>query len=195
MIPRWTPLLLLLAGSLPAAAAKFPDDLAITRTRNVFDSTRQVSSSRSNHSYTPTATVRQDTLRLCGVWEADGAIVAISESSSGTTAPLQPGGMVGTWKIESISLKEVLLVEGTVRLHWRPGASLVRTEGGKWTLSQTEITPADSPVAAGPASPSTPSATEPGKPAEPSTTSGSTGSSTEDILKRLKERREKETKK
>lgn len=192
MIPRWIPLLLLPIGALPAAAAKIPDDLAITRTRNVFDSTRQVSSSRSSHSYTPTVTVRQDALRLCGVWEADGAIVAISESSSGTTAPLQPGGMVGTWKIESISLKEVLLVEGTVRLHWRPGASLVRTEGGKWTLSQTEITPADSP---GAARSSAPSATEPGKPAEPATTSGSTGSSTEDILKRLKERREKEIKK
>ncbi len=189
MNPRWFPVFLLLTGVLPATAAKFPDDLNVTRNKNVFDSTRRASSS-GHRTYIPptTTTGRQESLRLCGIWEADTSIVAITESSSGTTAQLQVGGLVGTWKVESISLKEVMLVDGAVRLHWRPGCSLVHPEGEKWTLSDTEFSPAVS-------STPTPSSTEPGKAAEPAASSGSTGSSTEDILKRLRERREKETKK
>ena len=151
-------LFLLLAGILPAAAAKFPDSLNVTRTRNVFDSTRQAAAPGSHHTYVPTVSVRQDTLRLCGIWGTDGTIVAISENGSGTTAQLQTGGMIGTWKVESVSLKEVLLTDGTVRLHWRPGASLIRPEGGKWTLAEGDIAPAVVSSA-----PSASSTAEPGK--------------------------------
>jgi hypothetical protein len=190
MSPRWIPLLLLLTGITPAMAAKFPDNLNVTRNKNIFDSSRQpVSSSSRYRPPSTTATVRQETLRLCGIWEADKAIVALTENNAGTTAQLQIGGAIGTWKIESISMKEVLLVDGVMRLHWRPGNSLVHPEGEKWTLSDAETAPAFSPSA------TTPSTSDPGKGTEPASSSASTGSSAEDILKRLRERREKETKK
>ena len=184
MMPFKSMLSLVLAGSALAVLAA--EDLSILETRNVFDANLRGSSSHgtassSNSSRVVVPVAGQATLRLSGLWVADGAATAILESGRGEATVLVAGTELGQWKVSEITAEHLLLVAGETRLELKPGMALVASGDGQWLPSATAVAPASASGSAAPAA----SAAAPAKGA---------GGSREEILKRLKERRQQENK-
>ncbi len=148
--------------------------------RNIFDPERQPARPAAEATPAPVATPepRVDTVNLVGTWITENQRMAFLESPNGALAGIrQEGEAVGDWTIAMIATDRVTLAQGEKKVEWGVGQGLRRSEGEAWQL--TERTAAAAPATASSATTGT------------AATAG--GGEQSEVLRRLMERRQRET--
>lgn len=168
--------------------------------RNIFDPNRtpkrRVTTTKPEATPTPTPIPvdKAKTIDLVGVWITERQRLAFVQGSlskySGTP---EEGEEIAGWTVDSIILGRVLLKRQkedgeTETIEWPVGQRLREVSDGEWTLSGE--TPRD---ALGSGSMSGSSSSSSSSSASSSSSTGASGASTADILKRMRERRQRES--
>lgn len=186
---------LLLAGGVvrtqDAEASRSPD-YAVFRVvveRNIFNASRSGRPvSRERETRRPT---RVETFGLVGTMEYDqGPLAFFDGSSSDYRKALRPGGSVAGYRLEDVRADAVTLRQASNTFELRLGAQMRREDDGEWKASgQFDAAAAGS--SSGGSSSSGRSSSSGGDSGGDSSSGG--GGDVSDILKRLMEKREKES--
>lgn len=177
-------------ASVPTTALNY-EAFSIVADRNIFNQSRYPRSSRGSATNIVRRTPKIDSLTLVGTMDYEkGKMAFFDGSSSQFKKVVKIGDSVGAFKLLEITPNQVKLATDKAEMQLLIGQALRREDEGEWQVSSVSVIGSGSASVA-----SSGSSAGDTKPAESGSSSGSSssGGSADDALKRLLERRAKET--
>lgn len=175
--------------AVPPAALNY-EAFSMIADRNIFNQNRYPRSSRGTATNIVRRVPKIDSLTLVGTMDYEkGKMAFFDGSNSQFKKAAKVGDTVGAFKVVDVTPNLVKLAGEKAEMELKLGQALRREDEGEWQVSSISVIGSGSSGMASSGAPATTGAST----ATPSSDSSSSGGGADDALKRLLERRAKET--